>query len=370
MKNKKGFTLVELLAIIVILGILLVISVPKILSVIENSEKNAFKSNVESLIKTVEMEYQNSSDMAEASYSFPESNLNVDGDKPSSGTIRVETDSNGNYMGIVVDELISSNRKWCASKRVTDDEALIGKYTDNHCIINYFKVGDYVKMLPDKYNITLVGTTEWRVSSTMIRTYANGYGKVDSISLSPSNTELWRVIKVNDDNTVDVISEYVTDATGVFSGAIGYNYYKSRLDAVAKNFSSQYFTEKTRYMDESDMDLVKNVYGTLKASTKAGIYSPYFLSNNYISDKYVGYYQGTTTYLYDARYDYISASGLKTYSKVATGKTNKIYNMSQSYDSIEGHFRPIVTLKSDIKLNSGDGSKDYPYELVIDERIE
>ena len=44
MKNKKGFTLVELLAVIVILGVLLLIAVPGITKVINSSKKNTFIS--------------------------------------------------------------------------------------------------------------------------------------------------------------------------------------------------------------------------------------------------------------------------------------------------------------------------------------
>ncbi|MDD6878923.1 MAG: type II secretion system protein [bacterium] len=44
MKNKKGFTLVELLAVIVILGVLLLVAVPSVTRVISNSRINADKS--------------------------------------------------------------------------------------------------------------------------------------------------------------------------------------------------------------------------------------------------------------------------------------------------------------------------------------
>ena len=53
--NKKGFTLIELLAVIVLLAIITVIAVPKILNVIEKSEKQSFLDSVkliESGIKT------------------------------------------------------------------------------------------------------------------------------------------------------------------------------------------------------------------------------------------------------------------------------------------------------------------------------
>ena len=43
MKNKKGFTLVELLAVIVILAVILVIAIPRILDVIDSSKLSSFE---------------------------------------------------------------------------------------------------------------------------------------------------------------------------------------------------------------------------------------------------------------------------------------------------------------------------------------
>lgn len=53
-KNKKGFTLVELLAVIVILGVLLMIAVPAIQNVINKSRRNSFESAVKLTIENVE----------------------------------------------------------------------------------------------------------------------------------------------------------------------------------------------------------------------------------------------------------------------------------------------------------------------------
>ncbi len=48
---KKGFTLVELLAVIVILGIILAVAIPKIINIVENARESAYKSNEKMLRK-------------------------------------------------------------------------------------------------------------------------------------------------------------------------------------------------------------------------------------------------------------------------------------------------------------------------------
>ena len=57
MKNKKGFTLVELLAVIVILAIILVIAVPKILNVINDTATEILESSAKMIISAAEREY-------------------------------------------------------------------------------------------------------------------------------------------------------------------------------------------------------------------------------------------------------------------------------------------------------------------------
>jgi type IV pilus assembly protein PilA len=53
--NKRGFTLVELLAIIVILAIILAIAVPTISSIVQSVKKSAFEEDAKLVIKTVQL---------------------------------------------------------------------------------------------------------------------------------------------------------------------------------------------------------------------------------------------------------------------------------------------------------------------------
>ena len=55
--NKKGFTLIELLAVIAILAILVVIAVPNVLNLFNDSKKNAFVTQAQSIYKTAETQY-------------------------------------------------------------------------------------------------------------------------------------------------------------------------------------------------------------------------------------------------------------------------------------------------------------------------
>ena len=72
MNKNKGFTLMELLAVIVILAILMVISVPKILNIIENSKKSAAESSIK-LLKDAIRSQVTSGDMTETNLVSDES---------------------------------------------------------------------------------------------------------------------------------------------------------------------------------------------------------------------------------------------------------------------------------------------------------
>ena len=55
MKNKKGFTLVELIAIIIVIGLIIGILTPTAIRLIANSKKNAFREGMRSIVRSVEI---------------------------------------------------------------------------------------------------------------------------------------------------------------------------------------------------------------------------------------------------------------------------------------------------------------------------
>lgn len=54
MKNKNGFTLVELLAVIVILGVIITIAIPNVVSTLEKNKKETFLEDAEKMISSAE----------------------------------------------------------------------------------------------------------------------------------------------------------------------------------------------------------------------------------------------------------------------------------------------------------------------------
>lgn len=57
MKKKNGFTLVELLAVIVVLAIIMIIAIPSVLDVMNNARKSSFVLYVDKVVTAVQTQY-------------------------------------------------------------------------------------------------------------------------------------------------------------------------------------------------------------------------------------------------------------------------------------------------------------------------
>lgn len=115
MKKEKGFTLTELLAVIVILVVIALITVPLILNIIEKVRKSAFQDSAYGILESVKLYYaENIVDNNELedkvfSYEKEEVGLTFNGTKPKGGKIILKKD------GQV--EMAIHNGKWCATKK-------------------------------------------------------------------------------------------------------------------------------------------------------------------------------------------------------------------------------------------------------------
>ena len=260
------------------------------------------------------------------------------------------------------------------------------KLSNNGCPSGYvclekkttLALGDYVKMTPTK-------------SSYTTDTSKTGYTSTQTIN--PQELNLWRVIKINSDGTVEMISELVSSTAVYFQGQTGYQNLVGYLNVLASQYENSTYTKGSRYFGyngqteyitdtskftssapwtcstgescnpvesqgggdtlyTTDYDLINTVLGT-RVATKPGSASA---SSYWMASRYY-YYSSSTRYRWNGRY--VIASGSNGHSSLY-GYNASSFNTYHTSNSL----RPIVVLKSGLKY-SGVGTEDYPMEISV-----
>ena len=230
------------------------------------------------------------------------------------------------------------------------------------------EVGDYIKMTPTLKSFTTDKTkTGYSLSQT----------------INPSNLNLWRVIKVNNDGTIEIVSDKPSSEEIDFYGKVGYMNYIGYLNVLASKYENSKYTVGSRHMGYSnqteyitdnskitqttapwscstgaschpenqenlgggdlgyvnDINLVQNVYGTLKSAY------PYFVASRY----------------YDYSYGSFGFSVRYVETNLSTDDATYSNNKSDTY--FYQHIRPILILKSDIAYTPSTGTIAGPFIL-------
>ena len=211
-----------------------------------------------------------------------------------------------------------------------------------------FKVGDYVKMTPSK-------------SSYTISKDKTGYSNDQTIN--PSELNLWRVIKVNGDGTIDMVSQNTSNSPVIFYGKKGWQNLVGVLNTIAKQYENTEYTKDARYIGYSgQQDFITGIPtngegGTLKEDDL-----------NIMED--LGIKILSKNYWLAFRYFQRPASGENFYSGQSIGKNGFSIEImyeknANSEKEVSSFLRPIIILKSNITA-SGIGTKDNPYILGND----
>ena len=180
MKKKKGFTLVELLAVIVILAVILVIAMPKISEVIKKTRLSSLEATTKMIINSAEKKYTENQvlDNSSAIKCSDVAKLN----KNDYGTCKITFDDKGNASIILngkkdgkFDNLTCSGTKG----NITCSEgetSIYRKCTTSDTLIKN------LKFIDGQYTYTYNGSTGWSVVLT------------DMSSTEPVTTELCSTI--------------------------------------------------------------------------------------------------------------------------------------------------------------------------------
>lgn len=119
MKN-KGFTLVELLAVIVVLAIIAVIAVPQILAIVNSSDMGTFKDSATGLLESAELYYTRYAGQEmelDLSDEATVKELSFKGKAPDGGMLYINKEGS---MAIKM-----YNNKFCAYKYIDDVEVSV-----------------------------------------------------------------------------------------------------------------------------------------------------------------------------------------------------------------------------------------------------
>ena len=238
-----------------------------------------------------------------------------------------------------------------------------------------FKVGDYVSMTPTKTTFTVPMTLT---------------GDERNQTINPRELKLWRVIRINSDGTIEMISKNVSSVAVRFRGATGYQNFVGTLNYIAKQYENQRYTSGSRHMGysnqteyitnksaltattspqtsstsssnvtsateakglgdmgyETDYNLVKTACGTVASN-----------GNYWIASR--NYSGGNSSWSFEGRY-------INNSAKILSDNMVRYGYMGSPGYSTHGYeyaIRPIVILKSGVKALGGSGTSSSPYVL-------
>ena len=144
---KRGFTLVELLAVIIALGIIVGIAVPGITKIMEKSKIKAFEASVKGYIKAADMDnsdrggLKNYYSIADGIVTEEKTNENIDVQTGTSENGSIEIDNKGKVNGSIY------NNRYCA--KIIDSRINI----DEECSYTSFDDGDVIYFNPETSSI-------------------------------------------------------------------------------------------------------------------------------------------------------------------------------------------------------------------------
>ena len=172
MKNKKGFTLVELLAVIVILALIMSIAIVSIGGVLKSSRESTFKETALSIINGVKMQLTVANQLKPGTYYFDKKLLDSDNELPFGGKINYTPLSGGTEVpgtNKLLSRIASPTDITASGKCTKDTSSYVSvtntqeKYVFSICLTPLKPEGDNAFNSSQKF---IAGTEEQLLSST------------------------------------------------------------------------------------------------------------------------------------------------------------------------------------------------------------
>jgi prepilin-type N-terminal cleavage/methylation domain-containing protein len=200
--KKNAFTLVELLAVIIILGVLSVLITPKVINTITEAENNTNMSSAKNLVKSAELKAANNeasgnSENKIINYTTGEnkSYLDYKGEQPEKGKLNIK--ENGQIAMAVK---IGDN---CYLKSYNSDDITVIPYSDSTCGENADVFINYT--MPD---LAISGDGLYEAQGEPGRYIYRGENPNNYLYLKENGTNvLYRIISYEPDGTIKVVRD-------------------------------------------------------------------------------------------------------------------------------------------------------------------
>ncbi len=338
--KKKGFTLVELIAVVAILGLIALIVYPAIGSVIRTARESSYEDQVAVIIK--------------AAQSWSVDNAVTLPDDGSVYRLSVDTLVEEGYISN--DEVIDprdSSKTLDGTIEIQYDSS-ISQFTFN-----------YVDSSSSSISVSDLGTTIINNSNSKSVLLANNgiYKGSDPDNYLKMNDQLWRILRSNEDGSITVISleassEEVWDESGntnfdtstikTYLNSVFYTSLNSLSEFKTADFCTSYDGDTCQKSVTVSVGLLTtedylNASNNLKCVTGSEIEC---LDGNYLADfskengaEYMLDTSGSEVYIID--------NGL-----ISTSDTSQALNV-----------RPVLTIDESVKLVGGTGTADNPYVI-------
>ena len=245
MESKKGFTLVELLAVIAILAILVIIALPNVINMYTKARKSAFLTEAQNVLKATSNKFiQESVNGKKLNVvSNDKNSLDLSGEKIN---YQVKLDSQGKITGYVI-----SNDNYCISSKKEFDKLTVDDVSEE---CSFEKLNNIVGTLMNKFYEKSDRTDRGLVSS--IKFYSDGRvidgAEKYDVSEAQDNSIIMYVKASNENSSL-------LDLTIVSSGKISFPEDSSNLFAFYKSSGSAFYANLTNLQFNNSIDTHKVV---------------------------------------------------------------------------------------------------------------
>lgn len=419
MKENSGFTLVELLAVILILAIIMIIAIPSVLNTLNMAKKKSFLEYVDKIASETQKAsmanalmgggsdkcviYNIKTDLGLAStgnyegYSMISDDGNVyvtltDGDyylnsfQIGSGDIDSKVTTSDVLSRVSPSKVcdISSCESCYTKKKDAEDSGAsytpVGESDSDDSkvsikprgIAKNVKYKDYISYVPN--------STSYTLSKEL-----TGFGS-DQV-INPSKIKLWRVLRVNSDNSVTIIGNTASEKVSIYGlkGYLNYEYVVNRASEAYINGSYVSKAVSFGYANGieqiTDLHEINNLSRPCNGSNNQMKYGcgDFYNASSKDYELYKEMFGPEGNYnvrvVFYARNGYRNASvgyGYWTTNTVDNGwaingtSPLRLQSGELVEYTIEAKILPVLTLYGNVLISGGNGTKASPYTLTVE----